>query len=212
MSVSGIVLVGFVVAHMLGNLQVYLGPTKLDAYGAALRKLPALLWAARLTLIAAAGAHVWAATVLTLQNWRARPQGYREFQPDAANVYSRTMRWTGVLLLAFVAYHLLHFTLGTAHPDFIEGAVNHNFVSGFKQVGASVFYLVAMIGLGLHLAHGTWSMLQTLGLSHPRYNEARWAFATLVTLIVVLGNVSFPVAVLAGIVREAGQTAAVLLR
>jgi succinate dehydrogenase / fumarate reductase cytochrome b subunit len=200
MALSGVILFGFVVVHMLGNLQVYLGPTKLDDYGATLRKVPALLWAARLTLLAAVGLHIWAATSLTLTNWAARPVGYRERQSLASTYASRTMRWSGVILALFVVYHLLHFTTGQVHPDFVEGGVHHNFVVGFRIVPVSVFYIAAMICLGLHMYHGVWSMLQTLGLSHPRYNALRHAAATAITGVVVVGNISFPIAVLTGLV------------
>jgi len=203
MAVTGLVLFGFVVAHMLGNLQVYLGPTKLDEYGAALRRVPALLWTARLVLLGSAVAHFWAAWSLTRRNWSARPVGYREQQAVASSYASRTMRWSGVILLLFIVYHLLHFTLGTVHPDFVEGAVNHNFVVGFRQPLVAGFYILAMVCLGFHMHHGVWSLLQTLGLSHPRYDQARLAVATLVTAVVVVGNISFPLAVLAGFVREA---------
>jgi succinate dehydrogenase / fumarate reductase cytochrome b subunit len=111
------------------------------------------------------------------------------------------MRWSGVILIVFVIYHLLHFTVGSAHPDFIPGDVYHNFVEGFRSVPVSLFYIFAMVLLGLHLRHGVWSMFQTLGVSHPRYmrwaHVAAWIFAA----IVAIGNVSFPLAVLAGIVK-----------
>ena len=201
MAASGILLFGFVVAHMLGNLQVYLGPTKLDEYGAALRRVPALLWAARLVLMAAAAAHAWSAYALTRMSWAARPQGYRLWRSRESTYASRTMRWTGVFLLVFIVYHLLHFTTGAVHPSFVAGRVHHNFVAGFRVLPVSLFYLAAMACLGLHLYHGVWSMLQTLGLSHPRWNRLRFGFSTLMTLVVVIGNISIPVAVITGLVR-----------
>jgi succinate dehydrogenase / fumarate reductase cytochrome b subunit len=203
MALSGVILFGFALVHMVGNLQVYLGPTKLDEYGALLRKVPEFLWVARLVLLAAAGAHIWSATSLTLINWAARPAGYRQQTWIESTWGSRTMRWSGVVLLAFIVYHLLHFTIGSVHPDFIPGAVNHNFVSGFRVKWVSGFYIVAMLCLGLHLYHGVWSMLQTLGLNHPRYNALRHACATFVSVVIVLGNVSMPIAVLAGLIDEA---------
>jgi len=208
MAVTGLLLFGFVVAHMLGNLQVYLGPTKLDEYGAALRRLPALLWALRIGLLAAVVGHVWAASTLTLTNWAARPRGYRKTRYQESSYASRTMRWSGVILFLFVVYHLLHFTLGNVHPDFVEGGVNHNFVAGFQVPWVSAFYVVAMLCLGLHMYHGVWSLLQTLGLNHPRYNQLRLAFATFITAVVVIGNISMPVAVLTGLIREAPRVAA----
>ncbi len=202
MAVTGLALFGFVVAHMVGNLQVYLGPTKLDEYGAALRKVPALLWGMRLGLLVAAALHVWSAYGLTRLNQKARPVGYREKEHRESTYASRTMRWSGVLLLLFIVYHLMHFTIGNVHPDFIHGGVNHNLVVGFQNKLVSAFYIVAMLALGLHMYHGVWSLLQTLGLAHPRYNHLRHAFATLVTVVVVAGNISFPLAVLAGIITE----------
>ena len=112
------------------------------------------------------------------------------------------MRWSGVLLLLFVVYHLMHMTWGSAHPDFIPGDVYHNFIVGFRPALVTGVYVVAMLALGLHLYHGVWSLLQTLGLSHPKYNPLRHAFATLIAVVVVIGNISMPVAVLAGWLAE----------
>jgi succinate dehydrogenase / fumarate reductase cytochrome b subunit len=138
---------------------------------------------------------------------------YKGWRPagNASTLSSRTMRWTGVIILAFVIYHLLHLTLGLVHPHFVEGAVHNNFVRGFQVAGASLAYIAAMIALGLHMYHGAWSLFQTLGISHPRYNQLRFAFATVVAIVVVLVNVSFPVSVLTGIVKEAPQAVAAWL-
>jgi succinate dehydrogenase / fumarate reductase cytochrome b subunit len=198
MALTGFALFGFVVAHMLGNLQVYLGPAALNAYAESLRHYPTLLWVARIGLLAAAALHIWAAYSLTMMNRAARPRGYRAKEYRESTYASRTMRWSGVLLLLFIVYHLMHMTWGSAHPDFIAGDVYHNFIVGFRPIGVSVAYVVAMLALGLHMYHGVWSFLQTLGLSHPRYNHLRHAFATFITAVVVLGNISMPVAVLAG--------------
>jgi succinate dehydrogenase / fumarate reductase cytochrome b subunit len=202
MAVTGVILFGFVIAHMLGNLQVFLGPAVLNAYAESLRHLGALLWAARLGLLVAVALHIWSAYSLTRMNQAARPVGYREKEHRESTYASRTMRWSGVLLLLFIVYHLLHMTFGTVHPDFVKGDVYHNFIVGFRSIGVSVFYIVAMLALGLHLYHGVWSFLQTLGLSHPRYNHLRHAFATLVTVMVVAGNIAMPVAVMAGFLDE----------
>jgi succinate dehydrogenase / fumarate reductase cytochrome b subunit len=204
MAASGLVLFGFVVAHMIGNLQVYLGRDVLNAYGLSLRALGhgAGLWIARLGLLGAVAAHIWSATSLTLQNRAARPVGYRERENLESTYASRTMRWSGVILLLFVVYHLMHFTFGNVHPSFREGDVYHNFIAGFQVPWVSAFYILAMLALGLHLWHGVWSMLQTVGLSHARYNHLRKAFATLITVVVVAGNISFPLAVLTGLIHE----------
>jgi succinate dehydrogenase / fumarate reductase cytochrome b subunit len=203
MAVTGLILFGFVVAHMIGNLQAYLGPEVMNHYAVWLRELMhgAGLWIARGVLIVAVILHVWAALSLTLDNRKARPVGYRERRWEESSYASRTMVWSGPILALFIVYHLLHLTTGNLHPAFVEGDVYHNFVTGFRVVPASVFYIVAMLCLGLHLYHGVWSMLQTLGLSHPRWNPLRKAFAGTITAVVVLGNISFPVAVLLGIIR-----------
>ena len=206
MALTGLILFGFVIGHMIGNLQVYLGPEAFDAYGVLLRSLlhGAGLWIARAVMLVAVGLHIWSAWRLTLINNAARPVGYREVERRESTYASRTMRWSGVLLLLFIVYHLLHLTFGArvVHPHFVHGAIYHNFVIGFQNPLVSGFYILAMLALGLHLYHGAWSFLQTLGLSHPRYNHLRHAFATLVTVVVVAGNISFPVAVLTGLLRE----------
>ena len=203
MAATGIILFGFVVGHMVGNLQIYLGPEALNAYGVFLREFlhGTGIWIARGTLLAAVGLHIWAAVTLTLESWAARPKGYRAVSHRESTYASRTMVWSGPILALFIGYHLAHFTLGTAHPDFVEGDVYHNIIVGFSVPWVSAFYIAAMLCLGLHMFHGIWSMLQTLGLSHPRWNRLRFAFSALSTALVVVGNISIPVAVLMGLVR-----------
>jgi succinate dehydrogenase / fumarate reductase cytochrome b subunit len=204
MAVTGLALVGFVVVHMVGNLQAYQGAEAFNGYAAALRRYPPLLWGMRSGLLAAAILHVGAAWSLTRANRAARPVGYRRQESRASTYASRTMRWSGVILLLFVVYHLLHLTFGVraVHPEFAHGDAYHNFVTGFQNPLVSAFYIAAMLALGLHMWHGTWSFLQSLGLSRPGHHRWRQVLATLVTAVVVLGNVSFPIAVLAGVIRE----------
>lgn len=203
MATTGVALVGFVVGHMAGNLQLYMGAEALNAYGEFLHHFlhGQGLWVARIGLLACLGLHLWSAISLTMANQAARPVGYRQWQADASTYASRTMRWSGPILLAFIVYHLLHFTVGSAHPDFRAGDVYHNVVVGFRSVPVAVAYIVAMVLLGLHLRHGIWSMTRTLGLSHPRYLRIAQHAATLLTAAVVAGNISFPVAVLLGLVH-----------
>lgn len=200
MAATGLLLYGFVIAHMIGNLQVYLGPEAINAYGEFLQHFlhGQGIWIARLTLLVAVGLHLWAAVSLTLANWSARPAGYREWQARESTYASRTMIWSGPLLALFIVYHLAHFTLGNAHPDFVRGDVYRNVVVGFQNPFASGFYILAMLALGLHMYHGFWSMLQTLGLSQPRWNRIRRGLSLLLAWVVVLGNISIPLAVLAG--------------
>jgi succinate dehydrogenase / fumarate reductase cytochrome b subunit len=208
MAVSGVILIAFVVGHMIGNLKVYMGAEEFNHYAEGLRTFGApflareqTLWLVRLGLLGAVLLHIVAATQLTLKSRRARAVGYRKYENDMAFSYaSRTMVWGGVIILAFVVYHLLHLTFGTAHPDFVHGDAYHNFVAGFQSWPVSIAYVAAMIPLGFHLYHGFWSMLQTLGSSNPRWDRYRRPFSAGLALLVVLVNISFPVAVLAGIV------------
>jgi succinate dehydrogenase / fumarate reductase, cytochrome b subunit len=207
MAVSGVILLGFVVGHMVGNLKVYQGAEIFNHYAEGLRMfgLPffstgQLLWLVRIVLLVAVLVHIVAAYRLTVHSRRARAVGYRAYDNDLVFSYaSRTMVWGGVIILLFVVYHLLHLTFGTAHPDFIPGDAYHNFVTGFQSVPVSLAYIVAMIPLGFHMYHGFWSMLQTLGANNPKYNRYRRPIAAALAIIVVVGNISFPVAVLTGI-------------
>ncbi len=207
MAVTGVILVGFVVAHMAGNLQLYLpahdGVHPLDEYGVFLRKVfhGAGLWIARAVLLASVAAHIWAAVTLSQKNKQARGVGYRSVRYSASTFASRTMLFSGLIVLAFIVVHLLHLTIGVLLPGFEEGKVFHNVVTGFQVPWVSAFYILSMLALAPHLRHGVWSLFQTLGLSHPRYDRLRQQLALVVTVLVVGANISFPVAVLAGLVR-----------
>lgn len=203
MAATGAVLFGFVLAHMVGNLQLYLGAEAMDEYAVFLREFlhGGGLWTVRAVLLACAVLHVWAATSLTLADRAARPVGYREWEPRESTVASRTMRWSGVVILVFIVYHLLDLTFGTVNPGFQEGRVYRNVVASFRSLPVSLFYIAAMLLLWSHLRHGAWSMLRTLGLSHPRYEQLAQGAATVFATVVVVGNISFPLAVLFGMVR-----------
>jgi len=203
MAVTGVMLFGFVVAHMAGNMQLYLGPTVMNAYGAFLHELlhGAGLWIARAALLAAAVLHVWAATSLTRLDLAARPVDYREWRPDRSTYASRSMRWSGAFLLAFIIYHLLDLTVGTVNPGFEYGNPYGNVVRSFHVVPVALFYVAAMALLGMHLKHGTLSMLRTLGLSHPRHQAIAGQVLTVIVGLTIAANVSFPLAVLLGVVR-----------
>jgi len=200
MAVSGIVLMLFVLAHMIGNLKLYLGASSLDSYSLWLRDVgePALprqtlLWTVRVVLIAAVAVHIHAAFVLTLVNRRARPSAYRSPRDYvAASFASRTMRWTGIIVALFVVFHLLDLTWGTANPDFRGGDPYHNVVESFRRWPVAIAYVVANLALATHLYHGAWSLFQSLGW------VVRWrrAFAVTFAAVIAAGNVSFPIAVL----------------
>lgn len=203
MAVTGIILFGFVVGHMAGNLQLYLGASVMNEYAVFLREIlhGAGLWIARAVLLIAVILHVWAAVSLTRDDWAARPVPYREWTADRSTYASRSMRWTGLFLLVFVVYHLLDLTFGTVNPGFEHGDVYGNVVRSFRVVPVSVFYLVAMVLLGLHLKHGTLSMLKTLGMSHPRHLQIAGQALTAIVAVTIVANMSFPLSVLFGIVR-----------
>ena len=208
MAATGVVLFGFVTVHMIGNTQAYMGAKSLNGYAEFLHSMlhGAGIWIFRGVLLAASGLHAWAAISLTLDNQAARPVGYRETQSVASTWSSRTMRWSGFILVVFIVYHLLHLTTGQLHPAFKapqghEYFAYDNFVSAFKVPAVAGFYVVAQLCLGLHMWHGVWSFTQTLGLSHPRYDGLRRNFATGLTLLVVGVNISYPIAVLTGCIH-----------
>jgi succinate dehydrogenase / fumarate reductase cytochrome b subunit len=210
MAATGVILVGFVVIHMVGNLKVYLGAEHFNAYARFLREVaePLLgysgaLWGFRVVLLACVVLHVAAAYQLTRLNRAARPVGYAAGRRPASYA-AWTMRWGGVVLLLFVVYHLLHFTLGSV--GYGPGQFRHldaynNVVIGFRVWYVSLFYVAAMLALGLHLWHGTWSMFQTLGVIDPRWQRAVQAVGAVLAVVVVAGNVSVPLAVLTGLLR-----------
>ena len=207
MAVTGVILLGFVVAHMAGNLKVFTGAVHFDEYAEFLRRIgdPILghawaLWILRTVLLASVILHIVAATQLSLENSRARPVKYARARTVQASYASRTMRWGGVIILLFVIYHLLHMTTGTVHPDFEHGRVYDNLVAGFEVWYVSAFYIVAMLALGLHIYHGTWSMVQTLGRNSRRLDPMLRRAAAALAIIIVVGNVSIPIAVLTGVV------------
>lgn len=208
MAVTGLILYGFVVGHMLGNLKVYMGPEAFNHYAEGLRTFGApffargqLLWIARIALLTSLLIHITAAIKLTLRSRRARKIPYMKYEGLEFSYASRTMVWGGVAILAFVIFHLLDLTFGKLNPAFIPGDAYRNLVTTFERVPVALGYILAMVPLGMHLYHGFWSMLQTLGANNPKYNRVRRPIAIALAALLTLGNISFPIAVLAGIVR-----------
>jgi succinate dehydrogenase / fumarate reductase cytochrome b subunit len=207
MAVSGIVLLGYVLVHMIGNLKVFLGKDDINEYADWLRRLgePALprevvLWGLRTGLIAAFVIHIVAAYQLTLINRRARPTQYKSPRDYAAASFaSRTMRWTGVIVGLFLIFHLLDLTFGTVNPGFESGNVYRNLLATFDRVPVAVAYIVANLALGIHIFHGAWSMFQSLGLNNPRYNAWRRFFAVGFAGVITTGNVAIPLLITAGV-------------
>src|SRR2546422_1079279 len=204
MAVTGFILFGYVAGHVTGNLLVFLGPHAINGYGLFLHTFlhGTGIWIARAGLLGAVVLHVWAATSLTAENRAARPVGYRRRENRESTFASRTMILSGPVLAGFIVYHLAHFTTGSVHPSFVPGDVYHNLVAGFRSRGAAAFYALAMLALGLHLYHGAWSMLQTLGASHPHWNLLRNRAARVATVLIVTGFLSVPAAVILGLLRE----------
>lgn len=216
MAITGILIIGFVIFHMLGNWKIFLpdvdGVPDIDIYAHALRELlvPFLpehvaLWILRTGLIVAFLFHIHAAYSLTLMNHRARPEDYQGPRNYvAANYASRTMRWSGVIFLAFLLFHLADLTWGIqpmAPETWARGEVYANFVATFSRAPVTIFYVIAMIALGIHLYHGAWSMFQSLGINHPRFNHLRRWFAVGLAVLVTVGNAIMPLAVLFGFVE-----------
>jgi succinate dehydrogenase / fumarate reductase cytochrome b subunit len=203
MAITGIVLLGYVFVHMAGNLKAYLGPAEMNHYSEFLRELlvplvprSLFLWILRSGLIAAFALHIHAAYSLTKMNHRARPEKYaspRDYA--AANFASRTMRWSGVIVLLFVAWHLTDLTWGSVNPDFVRGDPYNNLVNSFERPAVALLYVVANLALGLHIFHGAWSLFQSMGLNSPRFNKWRLYFARGFAAVIVLGNLSFPIMV-----------------
>lgn len=217
MAGTGIVLFGFVIMHMLGNLQIFLGPDTINAYGAFLKSQPELLWGARLGLLAMVVLHIGSAVALAAENRRARPVSYGEYKVVAASYASRTMLMSGVIVLVFIVYHLLHFTVAVPGVNLLQASaefpdadflklrdsegrhdVYRMMVLGYSNIWVSVFYIFGMALLCLHLSHGVSSMFQSLGVRTAR--AGRWidGFATGSALVIFIGNSAIPIAVLLG--------------
>lgn len=196
MALSGFVIVGFTIGHFLGNLNLYLGPEALNGYAKALHDLPALVWGTRLVLLFAFGAHIVSAFSLWGRNRQARGSRYKKNKDLATDYAARTMYWTGPILLLYLVYHLLHFTILPAHP----GDVYRNVVEGFQNPLIAGVYIAGNVALGFHIFHGIYSAFQTLGANHPRINSYRRDLAVGIAALITLGNLSFPITVLTGIV------------
>lgn len=218
MALTGLILFGFILGHMLGNLKLFMGADAINHYAEWLREIgtPALppsgaLWIARVVLLLAVVFHIDAAVRLTLMNRKARPHDYKKREYEAASYSARTMRWGGLIILLFVIYHLAHLTWGSAHHDFEPGNVYHNMVSGFRVPWVSAIYIVANVALGFHLYHGLWSLFQSLGWNHPRFNHWRRIFATTFAIVVTAGNIAMPIAVMAGALPDGSPGASEVL-
>jgi len=218
MALTGAGLLAYVLVHMIGNLKVFFGAEEINLYAESLRDLlhplvprQAILWLFRLGLIAMFGIHIWSAWVTTRRSHRANSdvsyQAKRQY--TAINYANRTMRWGGVIIGVFVIYHLMHFTVGNAHPEFIHGNAYRNMVIGFSNPLIVGFYAVAMVMVAFHVYHGLWSAFQTVGANHPKYNGYRRPLALVLAIILFLGFMSAPLGVMTGRLSvEAGSSGA----
>lgn len=202
MGATGTILVGYLVAHMAGNLQIFLGRDVFNHYAALLHTSEELLWLVRIVLLVSVVLHVVAAYQLTMRDRAARPVPYARQSPQAATVASRLMRWGGVLILVFVPIHILNFTTGGMHPAFAHGDVYGNVVYAFEEWPLlSLFYVITMVFVGLHLYHGVWAMFRSLGVARPSARPLERRLAAGVAWAVAVGFVAVPAAIVLGLVR-----------
>ena len=209
MAITGVMMMAFVLAHMVGNLKMYFGAEEMNHYGEFLRALlyplvprQAALWMLRLGLIVALVLHVHATYSLTMMNRRSRPTKYQSDRDYVAATFAaRSMRWTGIIVLLFLIFHLLDLTFGPANPDFQTALPYENTVASFQRPLVALFYILANLALGVHLYHGAWSLFQSVGWNRRRFNAWRRYFATAFAGIIVAGNVSFPLAVMTGVLK-----------
>jgi succinate dehydrogenase / fumarate reductase cytochrome b subunit len=200
MAVTGAILAAFVVGHLLGNLQIFLGPDRFNSYARTLKSLPELLWPVRVTLLVSVILHIWSSIQLAVVKSEARPIGYVRSKSIVSSYASRTMYMSGPIVAAFIIYHLMQFTLGVGGTPYMESDPYGNVINGFRVPAVSLFYILAMLLLCLHLRHGLSSFVQTLGLDHPRYTPRLKLLASVVATLIFFGFISIPVAVLAGVI------------
>jgi succinate dehydrogenase / fumarate reductase cytochrome b subunit len=203
MGVTGLIGIGFVLVHALGNLLVFRGPDAINSYSRFLKSTGELLWGLRIVLIVAVVLHVIAAGQLTRQSRAARPVDYVKREAQAATLASRTMRWGGALLLVFIVVHILHFTTGTITPAgvFSHQDVYANVVTSFRIWWVALFYVVSMIALGFHLFHGAWSSVRSIGVSPPSPVPLHHRISTVLAILIWAAFTSIPIAVFSGLVR-----------
>jgi succinate dehydrogenase / fumarate reductase, cytochrome b subunit len=202
MAVTGLILIGFVIGHMIGNLQIFAGQDKLNAYAQFLQGLGPLLWVVRLVLLTTFVVHMITAIRIVIENRKARPVPYKVLKTNEASFASRTMKQTGIIILAFTVYHLLHFTIGTIDPSFSQLKENgrHDVYSmvihGFSSPLVSLAYIASMFLLCLHLSHAFFSIFQTFGLNNPKFDCKLKIVSNILAFVIFIGNSSMPVAVL----------------
>lgn len=201
MAVTGVIGIAFLVSHVASNLLVFQGPEKINEYAAFLRTLGPGLFIARAVLVLAVVLHVVVAVQLAVRRRAARPVGYAKVKPQVTKFWDRTMFVGGLALLAFIVFHLLHLTWGTVHPQFVHLDPHGNIVRGFREPWVVAIYVIGVLALGLHLAHGAWSSVRTMGLNRPTPHPMRRPVALLLAALLWLGFTIIPIAAFVGVVR-----------
>jgi succinate dehydrogenase / fumarate reductase, cytochrome b subunit len=202
MATTGAILVLFILGHLAGNLQIFLGPDQFNGYARTLHHLPELLWPVRVVLLICVLLHIWSSIQLAVTKSEARPAGYARWKSSGSSYASRTMYWSGPIVAAFVVYHLMQFTFGVGGTPYNQFDAYGNVINGFRVPAVAIFYVIAMALLCLHLRHGLWSMFQSLGFYHPRHTPRIHRAASLISLFIFFGFISIPVAVLLRVIPQ----------
>lgn len=201
MAITGLIGLGFVISHVASNVVIFQDPAKVDQYAKFLRSFGPLLWVARGVLVAAVILHVVAAVQLTRRKQAARPVGYRAKDPQVSTFASRSIRWGGALLAAFIVWHLADLTWGWVTPGHVHLEPSRNIVRSLSRWPVAVFYVLAMVSLGLHIYHGAWSSMRTLGAARPSAHPLRRGLPIVLAVAVAGGFASIPLAVLFGFLK-----------
>jgi len=202
MAVTGAILGAFVLGHLAGNLQIFLGPDAFNSYARTLRHLPELIWPVRIVLLISVCAHIWSSLQLAVVKSEARPHDYVKHRPAGSSYASRTMYWSGPIVAAFVIYHLMQFTFGVGGTPYHEFDAYGNVIDGFRVPIVSMFYILAMALLSMHLRHGLWSMFQSLGFYHPRHTPRIKRLASLLAMLIFFGFISIPIAIMLRLIPQ----------
>src|SRR5262245_58826592 len=207
MALTGVVMFGYLIGHVSGNMLIFKGPEAINNYSKFLHDAKGLLWGTRILLLVSVVIHIWATIRFLKLHNEARPVAYVMKEPHGTTFAARTMFWSGPVIALFIVYHILHLTTGTAHPNYHVDATTHevdvyrNLVDGFKSPIASLIYIAAMLGIALHLSHGLWSMLQTIGVNRPNWECCLRTIAVIFAVVICGGFIAVPVAVLAEFVK-----------
>jgi succinate dehydrogenase / fumarate reductase, cytochrome b subunit len=207
MALTGVVMFGYLIGHVTGNMLIFKGPEAINSYSKFLHDSTGLLWGTRILLLVSVVIHIWATIRFLQLRSSARPVAYAMKQPHGTTFAARTMYWSGPVIALFIIYHILHLTTGTVHPSFHADPatrqvdVYRNLVDGFQRPLASGIYIVAMLAIAFHLSHGVWSLLQTIGVNRPNWECALRTIAVILAVVICGGFIAVPAAILLGFVK-----------